>query len=78
VFFGYPGGNRQPNVNAAAFPWLGYGGDDACANERAADPLHCARIDSEPLGNDAHTSSREVLQKRDGLHRNSGLPKLRS
>src|SRR5262249_37467282 len=30
-------------------------GDGACAGERAADPLHCARIDTEAFGNDAHT-----------------------
>jgi hypothetical protein len=47
----------EPNVNAAAFLWLGYGGDDVWSDERVADPLHCARIDSEPLGNDAHTGS---------------------
>jgi hypothetical protein len=45
----------QPNVNAAVFPWLGYGGDDAWGDERAADPLHRARIDAEAFGNDAHT-----------------------
>jgi hypothetical protein len=38
-----------------AFRWLGYGGDDVWGDERAADPLHCAGIDSKPFGNDAHT-----------------------
>jgi hypothetical protein len=31
--------------------------DGACAFERAADPLHCARIDTEAFRNDAHTWS---------------------
>jgi hypothetical protein len=30
---------------------------DACAVERAAYPLHCAGIDAELFGNDAHTGS---------------------
>jgi hypothetical protein len=30
-------------------------GDDACAGERAADPLHRPRIDSELFGNHTHT-----------------------
>jgi hypothetical protein len=38
----------EPNVNAAALllpsPGLGYGGDDVWSDERAADPLHGARI----------------------------------
>src|SRR5262249_62247875 len=33
--------------------WLG--DDDADAVERAADALHCPRIDSKPFGNHAHT-----------------------
>jgi hypothetical protein len=33
-------------------------GDDAYAVERAADPLHCAGIDSKLFRNDAHTVSR--------------------
>jgi hypothetical protein len=33
--------------------WLGH--DDADAVERAADPLHCPRIDSKPFRNDADT-----------------------
>jgi hypothetical protein len=55
AFFGPIPGVCQPNVNAAVFPWLEYGGDDAGGGERAADPLHCAGIDSEPSGDDAHT-----------------------
>src|SRR5215510_265899 len=43
-------------VKTAAVPqWLRHGGDDAWSDERAADPLHCPWIDSEPFGNDAHT-----------------------
>jgi hypothetical protein len=48
----------EPNVNAAAFPWLGHGGGDACAVERAADALHC---DTEPLGNDPYASGHPAL-----------------
>jgi hypothetical protein len=33
--------------------WLG--DDDADAVERAADPLHCLRIDAKPSGDLAHT-----------------------
>ena len=33
--------------------WLG--DDDADAVERAADPLHCPRIDGKPSGDLAHT-----------------------
>jgi Protein of unknown function (DUF3037) len=40
--YGYPG---RAIKTAAAFPWLGYSGDDPCAGERATDPLHRARID---------------------------------
>jgi hypothetical protein len=50
--YGYPG---RAIKTAAAFPWLGYSGDDPCAGERATDPLHRARIDAEAFGNDAHT-----------------------
>src|SRR5262249_12051995 len=43
-------------VKTAVVPqWLRHGGDDAWSDERAADPLHCPWIDSEPFGNDAHT-----------------------
>ena len=42
--------------------WLCDG--DACAVERAAYPLHCAGIDAEPFGNDAHTGS---SRRRQGL-----------
>jgi hypothetical protein len=38
----------KPAIKTAAFPWLGYSGDDACAGERAADPLHWPRIDAKP------------------------------
>ncbi len=31
---------------AAVLQWLGDGGDDAWRDERAADPLHCPRIDA--------------------------------
>ena len=34
---------------------LGDEGDDAWRDERAVDPLHCARIDAKPSGDLAHT-----------------------
>src|SRR5262245_22476350 len=34
---------------------------EACAVERAAYPLHCAGIDAELFGNDAHTGPRQGL-----------------
>src|SRR5262245_15735565 len=60
---GAPGGffaRRPARLNtaiAAALP-IGLHHDGACAAfERAADPLHCARIDTEAFRNDAHTWS---------------------
>src|SRR5262249_57010473 len=53
--------------------WLRHGGDDAWSDERAADPLHCPWIDSEPFGNDAHTGpprSRQSLT--DSLFKRGG------
>src|SRR5258707_5447145 len=40
---------------AAALQRLGDEGDDAWRDERAVDPLHCARIDAKPSGDLAHT-----------------------
>jgi hypothetical protein len=40
---------------AAVLQWLGDGGDDAWRDERAADPLHCPRIDAKPSSDLAHT-----------------------
>jgi hypothetical protein len=40
---------------AAALQQLGDEGDDAWCDERAVDPLHCARIDAKPSGDLAHT-----------------------
>jgi WD40 repeat protein len=40
---------------AAALQQLGDEGDDAWRDERAVDPLHCARIDAKPSGDLAHT-----------------------
>jgi hypothetical protein len=39
----------------AALQQLGDEGDDAWRDERAADPLHCLRIDAKPSGDLAHT-----------------------
>ena len=36
-------------------------GEDACVGERAADPLHRPRIDSELIGNHTHTGSGQGL-----------------
>ena len=40
---------------AAALQRLGDEGDDAWRDERAADPLHCPRIDAKPSSDLAHT-----------------------
>src|SRR5262245_18482271 len=77
-FLAYPGGiaSQTPETNAAksnrqleglvktaAVPQsLRHGGDDAWSDERAADPLHCPWIDSEPFGNDAHTGPSKSRQ----------------
>ena len=64
LFWGCPRGvfaRRPARLNtaiAAALPQpIGLQHDGACAACEAADPLHCARIDTEAFRNDAHTWS---------------------
>src|SRR5262249_42525825 len=53
-----PRGSLPCALEAAAFPQpIRLHDDAACAFERAADPLYCARIDTEAFRNDAHTWS---------------------
>jgi hypothetical protein len=52
---------------------LGDEGDDAWRDERAADPLHCLRIDAKPSGDLAHTGpSRSRQSLTDSLFQGGG------
>jgi hypothetical protein len=62
-FVGCSTGKSEADFKTAAvLQWLGDGGDDAWRDERAADPLHCPRIDAKPSSDFALTGPSGRLQ----------------
>jgi hypothetical protein len=62
-FVGCSTGKSEADFKTAAvLQWLGDGGDDAWRDERAADPLHCPRIDAKPSSDFALTGPSGSLQ----------------
>ena len=56
------GGTKADFKTAAVLQWLGDDGGDAWRDERAADPLHCPRIDAKPSSDFALTGPSGSLQ----------------
>jgi hypothetical protein len=52
----------EPGIRTVAVPQCLGCGDDSWRGERTADPLHCAGIDSELFGNDAHARASRSRQ----------------